>query len=83
MQQSAPMVRYYFDIKDGDDLSVDDTGIECSGPEEARFQAIDALPEIARDELPDGDNRFFEVNVRDDQGRAVFRCRLTLETEWL
>lgn len=77
------MRRYYFDFKDGETLSVDDTGVECSSLEDARFQAIDALPEIAREQLPDGDHRTFEVTVRDDQGRSVLRGALTLDVQWL
>ncbi len=77
------MQRYFFDIRDGDDVSVDDTGIDCSGLDEVRFKAIDALPEIAREGLPDGDARIFEVIVRDETGKQVFRGRLTFELQWM
>ena len=77
------MHRYFFDIRDGDNLSVDDIGIDCASLDDVRFQAIDALPEIARDELPDGDHRVFEVTVRDASGKPVFTGRLTLEVQWL
>ncbi len=77
------MHRYFFDIRDGDNLSVDETGIECASLDDVRFQAIDALPEIARDELPDGDHHVFEVTVRDATGKRVFSGRLTLEVQWL
>lgn len=76
------MARYFFDVRDGDALTPDETGIECSDLGDMRYKAIDALPEIARDTLPDGDAHMFEVSVRDDQGKPVFRCRLTLTTEW-
>ncbi len=77
------MNRYFFDIRDGDSVSVDDIGIDCASLEDVRFQAIDALPEIAREELPDGDYRVFEVQVRDATGKPIFTGRLTFELQWL
>jgi NADPH-dependent ferric siderophore reductase len=77
------MPRYYFDIHDGDHLSPDLEGLECSTPAMMRDEAICALPGIARDRLPDGDRQDFWVEVRDDTGRHVFRASLKLTSEWL
>src|SRR5688572_27555494 len=54
------MPRFYFDTYD-DDRSVPDG----QGLQEAREEAIKALPDMARDGLPGGDCREFVVDVRD------------------
>ncbi len=77
------MQRYYFDIYDGDHLSQDDEGMECSTPAKMRNEAIGILPSIACDMPHHGDNENFWVEVRDDQGRHVFRASLKLTSEWL
>jgi hypothetical protein len=77
------MPHYYFDIYDGDRLSPDQEGLDCPTPATMRREAIGALPGIARDRLPDGDQKNFWVEVRDDRGRHVFRASLDLTTEWL
>jgi hypothetical protein len=54
-----------------------------AGIEEARAEAVKALPDMARDGLPDGDYREFVVHVRDEAGQRVLRARLTLVVERL
>jgi len=62
------MIRFYFDSFDGDRLIVDQEGLEFSTPSLMRDAAIAALPDMARDELPDGDRRQFWIHVRDAEG---------------
>jgi len=76
------MPRYFFDVFDGEKLVRDETGIELAGLEEVRIAAIDALPDIARDELPDGDQRQFWVQARDEENRVVFKASLDFKAEW-
>jgi hypothetical protein len=38
---------------------------------------------MAREILPDGPNRTFRVEVRDDSGNVVFRATLELQSAWL
>ena len=78
------MPRYYFDTIDGD-LSVRDAeGVVIDDPEEVRRRAVSALPELARDDLPDGaDDHVFIVRVRDEDGRHVFHATLSLVTDWM
>jgi len=45
------MPRYFFDL----DGVTDQSGLELDGPEQARSEAIKALPDVARDVLPDGE----------------------------
>ena len=77
------MPRYFFDIDDGERVSVDDHGCDLPDRQSARDQAISVLPDIARDELPDGDTRVFACCVRDETGRRIFEARLSLEAGWL
>lgn len=77
------MPRYFFDTYDQDDLSRDEDGIECSTKAQVQRRAIAALPDMARDALPDGPNHDFRVDVRDDRGHVVFRAVLALRSEWL
>jgi hypothetical protein len=77
------MPRYFFDIDDGERFTRDDQGLDCAGPEAMREAAIGVLPNIARDELPDGDRHDFTVKVRDEGGRYLFQATLSLVAEWL
>ena len=44
--------------------------------------AIDALPDLAREELPNGPERLFWVKVRDEAGDLVFEATLSLASRW-
>lgn len=76
------MSRYFFDTDDGDFRSQDDEGIELSDAEAARLAALDVLPDMARDKLPDGDRRTFSVRVRDEAGAVLYSATLDLVGEW-
>ena len=56
------MARYFFDIQDGDHFTPDDTGLELRDLEAAKAEAKKALPDIVKDEMPDGDRRDFVVS---------------------
>ena len=77
------MPRYFFDIDDGDTCSPDDEGLDLNGPWEAREKAIDVLPDVARDVLPDGNRRDMITSVRDETGMVLFRAKLSLVAEWM
>lgn len=72
------MPRFYIDTSDQNRFVRDDTGIECVDLEAAKDQAVNALPDMARDALPDGDMRTFLAVVRDAEGRALLQASLTL-----
>jgi len=80
-ENSMPL--YFFDTYDQGELSRDEQGIECSSKSQVQTNALDALPDMAREVLPDGPNHCFRVEVRSEQGRVVFRARLDLNSEWL
>jgi Domain of unknown function (DUF6894) len=77
------MPRYFFDVDDGGDAQRDEVGTDLGSLDEVRAEAISLLPNIARDEVPDGDNQTFAVLVRDDSGRPIFEASLVLSARWL
>ncbi|HYC68821.1 DUF6894 family protein [Brevundimonas sp.] len=77
------MPRYFFDTSDDEVWSRDTQGLECADPQAARHEAIKSLPYIALDALPDGPQRQFAVEVRDEGGRRLFSAELLFRSEWL
>ncbi|MBL8584661.1 MAG: hypothetical protein JNL61_20845 [Rhizobiaceae bacterium] len=77
------MSRYYFDLITAEGMTDDDHGQEMASREVLRKEAIQLLPDIARDELPGGDEECFTVRVRDTDGRYVFEACLILRARWL
>ena len=76
------MPRYFFDTDDGDRSHRDDDGLDLPHPEAARRAALDALPDMARDKMPDGDRRTLVAAVRDERGTVVYSATLSLEGDW-
>jgi hypothetical protein len=77
------MPRYFFDLHDGEYFTQDNTGLLCSSLADVSDQAVSVLPDIARDELPDGPARTFWVRVRHEDGRYIFRASLALVSAWI
>ena len=76
------MPLYFFDTDDGDFRQLDDEGIELPTAEGARTAALDALPDMARDKIPDRDRQTFSVQVRDEAGMVLYTATLDLVGEW-
>lgn len=76
------MPRYFIDSSDGSFSHIDNEGVELAGDEAARYLALDALPDMVREVLPDGDRREFAVCVRDQRGKVVYSASLTLSGAW-
>ena len=76
------MPRFFFDTYDGDFFAPDNEGQDLEGIKAAKLQAQEALPDMASDKLPDGDQRVFIVSVRDEAGQVVVRVSLTLIAEY-
>lgn len=83
MQDGATMPRFYFDVVDGTNIEQAQEPIECASLADVRYRAIDALPDLARDELPDGDRLHLAVRVRDEAGNFVFEAGLDFYSKWL
>lgn len=75
------MPRFFFDIHDGEKFTPDRKGLELEGLEAAKDEAKKALPDIVKEEMPDGDRRDFTVDVKDVAGRIVWRVTLSLVVE--
>jgi hypothetical protein len=71
------MPRYYFDMREGDEVAVDEEGMEFSSMEAVRREAAHTLADMARDAIggrAKGEIRLMAVEVRDDSG-SVLRLR--------
>ncbi|MFI0849242.1 DUF6894 family protein [Mesorhizobium sp. IMUNJ 23232] len=77
------MARYYFDVFDGDHVTLDEVGIDLPGTEEVEKHAVEALPEIASDELPNGPQRDFWVRAHNGDGDHFFAADLKFRADWL
>lgn len=71
------MPLFYVDTDDGTVHVHDDEGIEVADFAAARNAAISALPDMARDKLPDGEHRIFVATVRDHAGTILYAATLT------
>ncbi len=77
------MARYFFDVHDGA-LQRDDIGTECATLDDARAQAMQLLPDIARDQARrGGDQHTYMVLVSDEDHRPVYSATLSLTGLWL
>jgi hypothetical protein len=66
--------RYYFDVREGDDISPDDEGMELGSLEDVQTEAARALTEMARDTIRkrvDGAGHRMTIDVRDDDGPVL------------
>jgi hypothetical protein len=77
------MRRYYFDLRDGDDLAPDDEGLELPAIERVQEEAARSLADMARDAVRknhDGPGHQLAIEVRDDVG-PVLQVRFTFEID--
>lgn len=71
------MRRYFFDFRDGDELLLDEEGVEIGTLEAVHDEAAHALADMAKDELnrvPNGNGsspRHFCIEVRDGLGPVM------------
>lgn len=76
-------MRYYFDIFDGAIWAQDDFGIDCRDNDVARYQAVLALAEMAREQLPhSGSFAQYRIRVRGIGGsRFIVKLDFRIEGE--
>lgn len=72
------MPRYYIDTSDQDVFCRDEEGGEYLNLDTAKAAAVSALPDMARDQLPDGDARTFTAVIRDQHQTPILLASLTL-----
>ena len=80
------MRRYYFDIRDGDDLAPDEEGLELATMERVQEEAARSLADMARDaarrEWQKGKAQEMAIEVRDDDG-PIMQLRFTFDVTHL
>jgi hypothetical protein len=77
------MRRYYFDLREGDDLAPDEEGLELPSIERVQEEAARSLADMARDAVRknhDGAGQRMAIEVRDDDG-PVLQVRFTFEID--
>jgi len=77
------MMRYYFDLRDGDDLAPDEEGIELRSMERVQQEAAKTLADMVRDAVlehlrPEGRARRMAIEFRTEYG-PVLQARFSLE----
>lgn len=78
------MPRFYFDLRDGDDLAIDEEGLELPDIGAVQAEAAISLADMARDAvhsaplIPGGHH--MAIEVRDDVG-PVMQVRFLFEVE--
>jgi hypothetical protein len=75
------MPQYFFDYLDGTRAYPDDEGAELPGLKQARAEALRAIGGIAKDKMPDGDRRDFQISIREGGGPVLMVVSLALRVE--
>jgi len=78
------MPRYFFNAREGAEVTRDETGVELTDLSAARKVAVRALTERAEDILPDdGSHKDMVIEVTNEAGEPLFEAslkfRLTLD----
>lgn len=72
------MLRFYFDVQDGDSFTRDTNGLEFNSLNAAEYEATRTAAEIGREELPKGKAREVMVEVRDQHGQHVLTVAVAM-----
>jgi hypothetical protein len=80
MAWGSPAMRYYFDMIDGEESTLDEIGLDLAGDEAALEQALRSLGDWGRDCSNEIGTRNLVVIVH-NRSREVGRLRLRLEIE--
>ncbi|UWU95363.1 DUF6894 family protein [Bradyrhizobium sp. CB1015] len=73
------MSHYYFDIRDGQALSVDEEGLTLANQRAAEIEAALSLADTAKDLVPSASSCSLAIEVRDDNG-PIFRAAFLFGT---
>lgn len=68
-----PVPHYYFDIRDGRALAVDEEGLTLANQRAAEIEAALSLADTAKDLAPSASGRRLAIEVRDTDG-PIFRA---------
>jgi uncharacterized beta-barrel protein YwiB (DUF1934 family) len=76
------MPRYYFDLQDGEEVSIDAEGSEMADMHTVRDEATMTLMEMARDRFPlRGEARTLSIRVRDGGGKHLLAISVVYSEE--
>jgi len=75
------MPHYYFDVRDGEKFTSDDTGLDFPDIAKARDEAARVLTEIAKFVLPGAAVRELAIEVRDAAKQPLLRATLRYEAQ--
>ncbi|QIG92788.1 MULTISPECIES: DUF6894 family protein [unclassified Bradyrhizobium] len=77
------MTRYYFDLRDGEELAPDEEGLELNSMQAAQMEAAKSVADMVRDVVYQSQrvhNHRMAIEVRDDKG-PVMQLKFTFEIE--
>jgi hypothetical protein len=77
------MPRYYFDLRDGDEVALDEEGLELSDMHAVQAEAAKSLADMAREAVHGATftaAHSMAIEVRDDVG-PVMQVKFTFEVE--
>jgi hypothetical protein len=77
------MSRYYFNLREDDELVPDDEGVELPTIESARDEAIRGLADCARDAICNASRARLAVEVLDGGRKPLFIAKLVFEVTLL
>lgn len=83
LEREAPMPHYYFDLRDGEGIAVDEEGLTLRDLDAAQAEAARVLGDMARDAVRTCKDREIQrmvIEVRGDSG-PVFHVRFCFEIE--
>ena len=72
------MPRFYFDVREGTEVTPDNEGLEFGSLEAAEHEAARTAAEIGREDLPNGKARDATVEVQDEHGQQVFTVTVAM-----
>lgn len=78
---SAPMPRYFFDIVDAKGVQRDEEGQTFPDAEAAGDEALIALLDIAREEMPSRQGASLRIEIRNDKDGSIVRKSLNLQQD--
>jgi hypothetical protein len=76
------MPRYYFDIREGENIAPDEEGLELPSIERVQEEAARSLADVARDAVRknhDGAGRQMAIEVRDDDGPVLVKFTFEID----
>jgi hypothetical protein len=77
------MPRYYFDFWNGQTVSSDKEGVECSDEQPACQAAAKVLLDLARDNIESASSSEFSIEISGEARKPVYRVTLQFEIERL